>query len=200
MRVVSLFLFFTLAQSYVYYNHYRLKYPNYIIKKTRYHKDLNQIDYKLARKVSKVWFDELKIKHIMENNQNINLLYKSDKSYNEETTNEYVDFMYDIETEPDDFKYLLWKPKMKPLIIKDGNEDSSILYPSFREALSVISYKENKEKNIINVNEFVVSPYIRSDENTNIHKQIKNVLINYFLGYLKFNKIEFKSSSSCKGS
>lgn len=193
MKLHIILLFLGLAHSYVYYNHYRLKYPNYIIKKTKFHKDLTKIDHNIARKSSNIWYDELKIKHIMKNNQNINLLYKSDNTYFHETTvEEYTDFMYNIEMNYNGSKYLLWKPCVKPLIIKDDNDNSSIFYPSFRESLSIICYDDDVEKNKVLINNFIVSPYIRSDKNTNINKEIKKVLINYFLGYLKFNKIEFK--------
>ena len=194
MRIIVLFLCFYLTQSYFYYNHNRLKYPNYIIKKEKIQKDLTGIDYKLAKKASNMWYDELKIKHIMRNNQNINLLYKSDnKYYDEITVNDYVDFMYDIEINYNKNKYLLWKPSVKPLMVKDGNEDSTILYPSYREVLSIISYKQdNKDDDKILINNFITSPYIRTDKITDIKREVKKILINYFVGYLKYCKIIFK--------
>ena len=194
MRVILFFLFFSLTQSYFYYNNYRLKYPNYIIKKAKFRKDLTSINHELAKKASNLWYDELKIKHIISNNQNIHLFYKeNNKYYNETNVKDYDAFMYDVEMNYYDNKYLLWKPSIKPLMIKDGNEDSSILYPSYREALSIISYKDNKNENQILINNFITSPYIRSGENTDINREIKKILINYFVGYLKYGKIMFKN-------
>ncbi len=185
----QLFLFYLLkTNAYIFHNHLSLKLPYelYSHHKSSSVKDFKIIDKDYATKLSTFWYKELKFQQQYER-KNIEMLY--DVSQDEYLKmNDIMNFNYNIMMDDKQImEYVVWKPKIKPLFIKE-QKANSIFYPCFRQTLCLIAFK--CDKNDIQIENMIYSPFWKGHTDT-IDKKSKVALIEYFLDYLKHREIHF---------
>lgn len=192
--ILLLFFFNTLdiVSGYIYHNHMVLRQPYSIRFNLHSSKEIKKINEHDALQLTRFWYDELKEQQrdmISEkkNLQNINILYSQSNDEYLKMSN-LMNFNYNLQSKQRcDTEYLIWKPKISPVFITD-TRSNSILYPCFRQTLCLVSFK--RIYNDIDVENMIFSPFWNGDSNI-IQKNVKSVLIDYFLTYMKHNTINY---------
>lgn len=195
MNTILLLFFFNtmnIVSGYIYHNHMVLRQPYSIRFNLRSSKEIKKINEHEALQLTRFWYDELKEQQrdmISEkkNLQNINILYSQSNDEYLKMSN-LMNFNYNLQSKQRcDTEYLIWKPKISPVFITD-TRSNSILYPCFRQTLCLVSFK--RIYNDIDVENMIFSPFWNGDSKI-IQKNVKSVLIDYFLTYMKHNNINY---------
>lgn len=177
MRFIFVFLLIQKINGYMFPSKLKTKITNHILSHKNLQKDILKINEFDAHYIAKYWHDEAYKNNINYNMDDIicftTLLHKDYKCENE---------------------YILWTPKIRICLPNDqiieDNKKERLLFPQFRETLTLICFENNK--NNIKVKSKIISPFW-VQENQYINKKVKSVLIEYFIHFLKHNNIDLKT-------
>ena len=184
MQFIFLFLCIQPISSYIFYNHKYIHFPRHIIKNSKIHRDIKKISSDVAVDLAKLWYNEIKT-----NCSDIRLLYSVQES--SEQICQYTNFIYDLSHNyNNENEFLIWKPKIKPMLMNKDEITSSTVYPSYKETLGIVCYTNDKNK--ITINDYMISPYIIDHESITLNKLLKSIMIDYFLNYMKYSYVSFK--------
>lgn len=206
IRLLSLFVFLmNLSFSYEYIQLSTLKSKLFhkILINKKIKSDFKKISSFDAYQISTYWNDELTNACSEESKkyQNINLLYRPDTHVFKNSIN-LTDIKYDIISDTNKLNsYYIWRPKIQIclpslyLVKNDDSEESefqkTLLYPSFRETMHILSLNMNDRNEQIIVNNIVQSPYWTEP----IHESynlLQYSIEEYFVKYLKYPGLKYK--------
>ena len=189
LRVIIL-LQYMFVQGYVFHNHVSLNQPYEIQYHANSAKDFKTIDEQDAYHLFSFWYEQLKVSQDYHNEpmQNIQYLYSNiDDDYLKMSN--MMSLKYNIKTDDSHCnEYMIWKPKLKPQLMKDVRENS-IFYPCFRQTMCLICFK--RITNSVYVENIIYTPFWQGDT-TQINKKTKSIIIQHFLDYLKHYEIHFE--------
>jgi hypothetical protein len=189
LRLIIL-LQYMFVQGYVFHNHVSLNQPYEIQYNANSAKDFKKIDEQDAYHLSSFWYEQLKVSQDYHNEpmQNIQYLYSNiDDDYLKMSN--MMSLKYNIKTDDSHCnEYMIWKPKLKPHLMKDVRENS-IFYPCFRQTMCLICFK--RITNSVYVENIIYTPFWQGDTNQ-INKKAKSIIVQHFLEYLKHYEIYFE--------
>jgi len=180
--------------------------------------DFKKITSNDAYQLACFWYDELIQANTEDqfNSQGINLLYKPTKYLFENSIN-LTDLKYNIMSDIDhDCQYYIWRPKIQiclPSLYSvnlddqddnfdngdgsyndntDNNRfDKTLLYPSFRETMYLLSLDMKNRSESIIINNIVESPYWNEPKHDS-YEALQYSIKRFFVDYLKYSGLKYK--------
>tara|TARA_B100001142_G_scaffold280175_1_gene291251 strand:+ start:104 stop:721 length:618 start_codon:yes stop_codon:yes gene_type:complete len=190
---MNLFVFLSFCvhiNGYIYHSTNALRQPHIVKFDRKISKDIKIIDEEDALALVSFWYNELKVQQEFGGNnerQNIEYLYYS--NYEDYTKmSQITSFCYDCDHDTEHHnEYIIWKPRINPCYINDSRRNS-IFYQDINHTLCLISFKCLQNKII--VENMVYTPFWRGDANI-IQKKLKSLIVDYFLGHMKHQEVNF---------
>lgn len=206
VQVLSIFVFLmnlSFSYGYIQLSSLKTKLFHKILINKKIKSDFKRISSYDAYQISTYWNDELTNACSEESKkcQNINMLYSPDTHVFNNSIN-LTDIKYDIISDINKKNtYYIWRPKIQICLpslylVENSNESEdefqkTLLYPSFRETMHLLSLNmDGRNENII-VNNIVQSPYW----NEPIHESynlLQFSIKEYFTKYLKYPGLKYK--------
>jgi hypothetical protein len=190
--------------GYIHFESLKAKIFHKILVNKKIKTDFKEIEPQDAYQLACFWYDELSYANSKKSydSQGIDLLYRPTKHIFENSVN-LTDIKYNILINNEtDQQYFIWRPKIQinlsslhsMNIATDNNDsvnESTTIYPSFRETMYLLSLNTKEDINIVTINNIVQSPY------WNEHKDISNEIFEsslekYFVKYLKYSGLNYK--------
>ena len=194
---------FSQLSGYVQLSSLKAKLFHKILTNNKIKTDFKKITSNDAYQLSCFWHDELlqTTKEESRQCQGINLLYQPTNHIFKNSVN-LTDIKYHIISDVENNHcYYIWRPKiqiclpsMYAIIIKDDESNSNLqktlLYPSFRETMYLLSVETNdRSKNAIITN-IVQSPYWNEPQYDS-YNILQFSLKSFFVNYLKYPSLEY---------
>lgn len=172
--------------------------------------DFKRITSNDAYQLASFWYSELAKANAEESykSRGINLLYRPTKYIFDNSIN-LTDVKYNIiSDDEDEYQYYIWRPKVQicvPSLYSAKNDEESnaannndsnenqktLLYPSFRETMYLLSLDMKDRTKKASVNNIVQSPYW--NEPWRDSYEILQCSVNqFFVDYLKYPGLEYK--------
>ena len=166
--------------------------------------DFKKITSNDAYQLSSFWHDELlqTTKDEARQHHGISLLYQPTNHIYKNSVN-LTDMKYNIISDIENKHcYYIWRPKiqiclpsMYAIRIKDDESNSelkrTLLYPSFRETMYLISVEMNNHSNGAIIANIVQSPYWNEPQYDS-YDILQFSLENFFVNYLKYPSLKYK--------
>ena len=216
-----MFCLFHLSFSYIQLSSLKSKMFHKILVNKKIKTDFKKITSNDAYQLACFWYDELAQANTEDQfkSQGINLLYRPTKHVFENSIN-LTDFKYNIISDIDhDCQYYIWRPKIQiclPSLYsvniddqddKFDNGDNSdngdnddtdnnrfqktLLYPSFRETMYLLSLDMNNRSKPITINNIVESPYWNEPKHDS-YEILQCSIERFFVDYLKYSGLKYK--------
>lgn len=188
------------VEGYIYMSRLRMNLMNSILINSKVKNDFKWLDHDEAKLLTSFWYEELtksQNSHIDDSLQGVELLFRHTNKENNNLINMKYKLVCNIENND---KYLVWRPKIQLFLqgvydmlhSTNNYTHDTLLYPSFRESIFLISVSCDKREDSVKVTNLVKSPFW-TDDNYNSDELLKNSMKKYFVSYLKYKSIDFES-------
>ena len=203
LGVVLTFSYLVLSSGYIQLSSLKSKLFHKVLINSKIKSDFKKITSNDAYQVACFWHDEV-VRACSEEerkHQSISLLYRPTSKHIFDNSVNLTDFKYNIISDVDHKnQYYIWRPKIQIClpslrsmeIDKTTNEvTKTLLYPSFRETMYLLSLKARNKSEMVIINNIVQSPYW-SEPKHDSYEIMQYSVQNFFVSYLKYQGLKYK--------